>query len=540
MIAFEDDLSDPRQRLPPVAAILFTLTEDAPAGYFPMIGEYSSGDSSSFHTLVDPSMRLITTHLRNDSLMHRFSYLGWLVLTVLLATPVIAQQVAFPSGNGFPIQSGVSSGGQVNLPQTNLTPIAPPTTNFGQPSNGYGQFDPYATTPSPGLGASANPFSPGVAIGPPTVVPPASPYSIQPSPPGGSLFSRIFSQPAGHGTPAQGPSLNAPYYGNAAPGPYDNPNVYGPPTSYAPQPGSLYPSTAYPSSTPSSLFPSGLMNGGMFGSADPSYSAFRLLQGPRLRHAFVSGGSSPTDLQINDTDVSVVFAFPNFLYSNQPVYVVPSFSLHLWDGPEGTTGADLPGSAYSGFLDVGWQSDPNQMFGTELGVRVGAFTDFDTFNSRSIRVLGKALVSFRLTPASTLKAGAYYLDRNKVKLVPAGGILWQPNPYTRFDIFFPQPKLARYWRTIGTRDVWWYVTADYGGGSWTVKRTDQSSDSVDINDIRAILGLEWGTTDAIRAGRRSAFMEVGYVFDREIEYRFNPLDDIKPDDGIMFRAGIGY
>jgi hypothetical protein len=302
--------------------------------------------------------------------------------------------------------------------------------------------------------------------------------------------------------------------------------VYGPPV--------VYPNTAYPAPIPTTLFPNGF-------NTDPMYSAYRLLQGPRFRYGYVSGGSKPTGLQTNDFDTSVVFAFPEFCYSTQPLYVVPSFSLHLWDGPAvGPGGADLPPNAYSAFLDVGWQSDANQMFGTELGVRLGIFSDFDTNNSKSFRALGKALFNFRCSPTSTLKGGVYYLDRNSIKLVPAGGVLWQPNPFTRFDIFFPQPKFARYCRTVGTRDLWWYLTGDYGGGSWTIKRTNGTSDSIDINDYRAILGLEWGATDAIRAGRRSAFMELGWVFQREIKYRNNPGDNIKPSDGVMFRAGIGY
>ena len=66
-----------------------------------------------------------------------------------------------------------------------------------------------------------------------------------------------------------------------------------------------------------------------------------------------------------------MFAFPRFCYSQRPLFVIPSFSLHLWDGPDGVTGADLPSKAYSAFLDLGWESDPNAMIGTEFGVRVG-------------------------------------------------------------------------------------------------------------------------------------------------------------------------
>ena len=428
-----------------------------------------------------------------------------------------------------------------NPAPTNPTPFNPAPT-----SGGFGSFDPYASV-NPGGGFGRN-FGGGVnvtPIGPPTPITPGGGINLGlgTSPPSGGIFGGLFGRTASGQLNA--PIINAPPIGGNVYGGYDNANVYGQPgpSGFA-APGNAFPGTAFPSSSPTTLFPGGIMSGGsIFNRNDPSnqFSAYRLLQGPRLRHTFVGSGDGNDDLNTNDTDASLIFAFPNFLYSTQPLYVVPSFSLHLWDGPQSSTGADLPSSAYSGFIDVGWNSDPNQIFSTELGVRVGAFTDFDTFNSDSIRVLGKALANFRLTPNSTLKGGVYYLDRNSVKLVPAGGLLYQPNPYTRLDIFFPQPKLAQYWRTIGTRDVWWYIAGDYGGGSWTIRRDGgKGEDSVDINELRALAGFEWGQSDKIRAGRRTGFFEVGYAFERELEYRRNPADDIDLDDGIIFRLGIGY
>ncbi|MEZ6080782.1 MAG: hypothetical protein R3C56_35445 [Pirellulaceae bacterium] len=133
-----------------------------------------------------------------------------------------------------------------------------------------------------------------------------------------------------------------------------------------------------------------------------------------------------------------------------------------------------------------------------------------------------------------------YLDRVRVKLLPAGGVLWQPNPDTRFDLFFPEPKLAHYLATVGTADTWWYVGGYYGGGSWTVKRDSGVKESIDINDIRLVLGLEWGRNDQMRDGRRVGFFEVGYVFNRELIFKETPLDNLDLQDTFMIRAGIGY
>ncbi|MFG0262009.1 MAG: hypothetical protein ACF788_06435, partial [Novipirellula sp. JB048] len=406
------------------------------------------------------------------------------------------------------------------------------------------QFDPYATTGPgslPSYPAPSYPLPPVPLGSPPLGSAPPGPL-LPPSRPGGeSLFSRIFSHSPS--TPLL-PAAPAAAGSFAAPG--SPPANYGPPSytppSYGGVPGPAYPSTIYPSSGPNTLFPGGILgsNGRWFGDGS-EFTAYRFLQGARLRHAYLGSTNKPDSLEINDTDVSLVLAWQNFLYSSQPLMISPAFSVHLWSGPENTVeqDADLPSSAYSAFLDLGWQSDPNQIFGLELATRVGVFSDFHNSSSDSLRVLGKGLLHFRLTPAATLKGGVHILDRIRYNVIPAGGVLWQPDPYSRFDLFFPQPKLARYWRTVGTQDVWGYLGGEYGGGSWAVTRDNKDKQLVDINDFRLMLGLEWGQHESIRAGRRNGFVEVGYVFDREILYE-TKSNRFTQDDAIMFRAGIGY
>ena len=475
-----------------------------------------------------------------------------IVALLLISVSVHAQ---FPSGSGVTVAPSRSP---VDIPQTNLTPIAPRSSGGSAYGSSIGTIAPSLATPSPGMpgstasGSLFDPYATGQTPGyyqpamPPVSAAPIGPAPITGLPPspgigGGSFFGGPPSYPASApmSSALNGPSLNGPY---ATPPPIVSPqpvpNVYGAPGGFGTP---TYPSTIYPSGSPSTLFPSGIIGSPAFsGDANSVFSVYRFFQGPRFRYTYVGGGNGAKDLSTNDFDASVAFAFPNFLYSSQPLFVVPSFSLSLWDGPDGSTGADLPANAYGGFLDFGWQTDPNQMFGAEVGVRVGAFTDFDTFNSDSIRIIGKGLGSFRITPSSTLKLGVYYLDRVDWKLLPAGGILWQPTPHRRWDIFFPQPKVSCYCRTIGTQDVWWYLAGDYGGGSWTIKRDSGASDRIDINDLRVMVGTEWGRSDLIRFGRRTAFMELGYVFDREIVYESDRSDNISPGSAFMFRAGIGY
>ncbi len=489
--------------------------------------------------------------------------------SVALAQRVVLPEPAAAAATLRPIPgNGAGRPVAAQLPGTtgpSMVPLNPATQSGIYPSTtpGGSVFDPYATTP-----ATAGP----VPAAP--VYPPAT--SGIGSPPASSLL------PSGVGAPGGYP----PYTGPPPPIPGAGPSAT---VGTFPSTGSIYgqPGTL-PNSTPSALFPSPYPSGSALGSSSPSPGLFsrlfgnpnggfggtlqptqpgigggwgawnpngslyggtgappefiRLFQGVRLRHGFIGGDTDADALQINDSDVSATFVYPNFLYSTQPLYLMPSFSIHTWEGPRSIGGvtADLPGAAYSAFLDAGWQTDPARIFGAELGLRVGMFSDFDTAITDSLRVLGRGIGRVRLTPRSTLKLGVIYLDRNRVKVLPAGGLLWQPNTQTRFDLFFPEPKLSHYLTTLGNTDMWWYVGGYYGGGSWTVKRASGLKESIDLNDIRLVFGLEWGKNDQMREGRRIGFFESGFVFDRELLYRQSSADNLRLQETFTIRIGLGY
>lgn len=402
-------------------------------------------------------------------------------------------------------------------------------------SSGVDDLGPLPATPPPGFsfGPASGGSSPSL---PPAVfgTPMLEPYGTSPAP-------LAPAWPGGFGAPALAP-------GGAGLGTGLPPGPLG--SGQAP-----YPPSFPPSLFPNRWFPNGL--GGLFrgqpaapasGVEGPAAGArpLRLIYGPRFRYTFLPDGDRPRDLDIQDFDFSIVAAWPNFLFSTQPLFIVPSFSLHLWDGPQFGP-ADLPSKAYSAFLDFGWDSDPSRQFGAELGVRVGVFSDFETYTENSIRILGKALGRVRFSPTLSAKAGVFYIDRNELKLIPAGGLFWEPNPQTRLELFFPYPKFTRYLTSVGNQEVWWHVGAEYGGGSWTVKRIARPpaipaaySDQVDLNDIRLFTGVEFGPESWMRSGRRLGFIEVGWVLERRIRYRIRPEDNLRLNDTVMLRLGVGY
>lgn len=395
-----------------------------------------------------------------------------MALWPLAAAPAFAQRVAFPS----PVAEGATT---AQLPTVTTTPPAVAA--------------PGAIAPAP----AAAPLAPAVGqqfVAPP---PPGTTAPVYAAPPPGTAPGAIL--PGTIGAPA--PEWN----------------VYGDP---ALQPPSLAPQQNY-LNAPQNVWP---------------YNRVRFLNDLRMQGTYLYGNNGKgADVEMTDVDLAATFAVP-FFASQPPFLITPGFTFHFWDGPESSQagGADLPAQLYDAYLDTAWRPQMTPKFGADLAFRIGVYSDFQFFDDQSLRFMGRALGVYTLSHVWQITAGIVYLDRNQIKLLPAGGLIWTPDPDTRYEIVFPYPKLAERLTTVGNTDWWAYVAGDYGGGAWTIEREDGTHDSFDYNDIRIRLGLEWMRYQGARG-----WFEVGYVFDREIVYEVDPTN-FDPDDTFMLRAGVAY
>ena len=151
--------------------------------------------------------------------------------------------------------------------------------------------------------------------------------------------------------------------------------------------------------------------------------------------------------------------------------------------------------------------------------------------------LGRAYGVLTYTPTIQSKLGIVYLDRNKIKLLPAGGVIYTPNADNHFDILFPNPKLSHRLTTVGTTNYWAYVAAEYGGGAWEITRDNGSHDNFDYNDIRVFGGLE--SIPETRSGL-PGFIEIGYSFERQLIYTSNNPTKFEPSNTIQFASGFAF
>jgi hypothetical protein len=183
---------------------------------------------------------------------------------------------------------------------------------------------------------------------------------------------------------------------------------------------------------------------------------------------------------------------------------------------------------------VSWRPHPLPWLFAEIAVTPGLYTDFKEFGSESSMLRGRGLAIFAFCREWQVVAGLLYVNRIQTKLLPAGGVIWNPNEYTRCQLLFPQPKISHCFASVGQTQWWGYLQGDFGGGRWAVQDSAGAAESIDYTDLRISLGMEWIATQGLRG-----HIEAGYVFDRKIRST-SAIVDFVPGDTLMLRLGVSY
>ncbi len=264
----------------------------------------------------------------------------------------------------------------------------------------------------------------------------------------------------------------------------------------------------------------------------------RLLDELRLDYTFLSA-SGTEKFGSSDLGLSATFAFPLFFNQDTPILVTPGFAVHWWQGPTSAAYTALPPRVYDAYLTSAWNPQLTSMLGGELEFTVGVYSDFKKVTEEALRYTGTGLVVLNFSPAMTIKAGIIYYDRVKIKMLPAGGLFWRPNPDTRFDFYFPEPRFAMRMPNTGNTEWWYYIRGEYGGGSWTFTWTELGAPppmvgQADYNDIRIATGLEFARLNVL-----DGHIEFGVAFNRAIVPR-GFFNEYKPSTTFFLGAGLAY
>lgn len=213
--------------------------------------------------------------------------------------------------------------------------------------------------------------------------------------------------------------------------------------------------------------------------------------------------------------------------------------IHFVDGPS-HVGSDLPPRLFDIFWNTRFKAETDYGFGIDANFKMGLFTDFEDSVREGWRFPGRVLAYADLWNSSDeigrVVAGFEYLDLEQTEILPAGGIIFEPNPDTKIDLYFPRPQIRFRVDQEESSDQWLYFRGEYHGSAWAIERDAGNADVVSLTEYRATIGLETIPDDKEES---SSFLEVGFLFNRDLEYR-SGIGNFQPDDTIVIRLGSRY
>src|SRR5262249_5942651 len=147
----------------------------------------------------------------------------------------------------------------------------------------------------------------------------------------------------------------------------------------------------------------------------------------------------------------------------------PYAAAHSWHRPDGGNAPDLPTGLYDLNVEFAWRPRLAEWLFADLAVTPGLYTNFKEVTSDSFQMRGRGVAIVAFSRRLQIAGGAIYPNRNKTKVLPAGGVIWNPADDTRWFLVFPQPKISHRIATVDGTQVWGYVAGEFGGGRWAVQ-----------------------------------------------------------------------
>jgi hypothetical protein len=260
----------------------------------------------------------------------------------------------------------------------------------------------------------------------------------------------------------------------------------------------------------------------------PAPEPWRLFQEGKFDATWLPSSNS-TRLDMVDLELTTIFNIPT-AEGWAPLMVTPYAAFRDWI-PTSGTGLRL----YDLNVEFAWRPRLAQWLFADLAVTPGLYTDFKDVNSDSFKMRGRGLAIVAFSPEFQLVGGVMYVNRIKTKLLPAGGVIWNPCEDFRCFLVFPQPKVSYRLATAGDTQVWAYVAGEFGGGRWEVGGDNGTTAfSLDYTDLRVLAGVE-----CVCGPRLKEHVEVGYVFSRHL-YVNSPTLNFKLEPTLMLRAGLRF
>lgn len=261
----------------------------------------------------------------------------------------------------------------------------------------------------------------------------------------------------------------------------------------------------------------------------PKISSFKngFFQKFSLSATWLAGEPSTTELGIVETESFITVALP-FPTTEWPLLITPYLQVRSLSGP---TVPELPATLYETYVDFLWVPRLSPSLLGILALTPSLYSDFEAASDDGFRFAGKGLVRWDIRGEQLqLLAGVLYLNREDIRVLPAGGIIWRPSPEYDLEFIFPRPKLARRLSFTDVSEDWVYVAGEFGGNSFAVSTVAGTRDTVTLRDWRVMAGWE-----RRRDGGAGFRVEAGYVFSRSVEFLHTATPDFQPDNTFLLR-----
>jgi len=169
------------------------------------------------------------------------------------------------------------------------------------------------------------------------------------------------------------------------------------------------------------------------------------------------------------------------------------------------------------------------------------YSDFHTFNTHSIREMGRGLAVINYSPTTQLKLGVVYLDRNRIKLLPAGGNFLDSRSRHAVGNLLSAAEST----PIASRPP---ARIKFGGTCWASTGGRGVDDPPPKRHRRRFRlqrhsHVDWsgmGARDE-QTRRCAAIVEIGGAWDRELFYtKVPPIGDFELRNTFFLAAGVAY
>ncbi len=249
--------------------------------------------------------------------------------------------------------------------------------------------------------------------------------------------------------------------------------------------------------------------------------------------------------QAETSDIGINLYEAGLSFPTYPVFGPPPPFINIrfaYTDIEAPAVVGLPADLYETELGLAWLRLLNDQWMMHFMAGASFVTDGNNDSSDAWRFRGGAFAIYRHNEIWTWVVGAIALGRNDIPVVPAVGVIYQPDLTKRLDLIMPRPRLSLLLLDRGARQQWGYIGMTLSGTTWGVERSESFDDQLTYGDWRAVLG--WESTPRQEPGipftrGRKLGVELGYVFSRDFEWDSDG-SEIGLDDTLMLRGSCSF